>query len=201
MIEIVPNWHPLFVHFTLALFLLSTLLFVGSMLIPSASIATQWKIVARWNLWFGAGFTFVTVLTGVIAYNSVTHDEPSHLAMTDHRNWALLTALVFFAIAAWSAVRARAGKAENGLLVVALLAASILLLSTAWRGGEIVYRYGLGVMSLPKSDAHGHVPGEADDHHKLVEGDNKHSSDTASGHHEDAGLGTHTHADGVVENH
>ena len=37
--------------------------------------------------------------------------------------------------------------------------------STAWRGGEVVYRYGLGVMSMPQTDDHGH----SDDDHKSNE--------------------------------
>lgn len=36
-------------------------------------------------------------------------------------------------------------------------AAAGLLLSTAWHGGELVYRYGLGVMSMPKSHGEGHA--------------------------------------------
>ena len=40
--------------------------------------------------------------------------------------------------------------------------------STAWRGGEIVYRYGIGVMSLPQTsvddkDGHEHSHDSMDD--------------------------------------
>lgn len=37
-----------------------------------------------------------------------------------------------------------------------LLAAGVLLASTAWHGGELVYRHGLGVMSLPQPEGEGH---------------------------------------------
>lgn len=165
MIDIIPNWHPVFVHYTVALLSIATILYLVSMFTVSEHLRTQWQNAARWNLWIGAGFTVLTVIFGIQAYNSVAHDTPSHTAMTDHRNWALVTSVVFLLITAWSMVRARAGKHANAAMVIALLIASGLLASTAWRGGEVVYRYGLGVMSLPQTDDHGHAPGVADDHH------------------------------------
>ena len=38
-----------------------------------------------------------------------------------------------------------------------MVLASSLLVSTGWRGSEAVYRYGLGVMSLPKVEGEGHA--------------------------------------------
>lgn len=118
MIEIAPNWHPVFVHFTVALLSVAAFLKLACLFVGSESLRAQWQIVARWNLWFGAGFTLITVVMGWLAYNSVAHDTPSHAAMTDHRNWALVTALVFVLIAIWSMLRARAGKAASVALVV-----------------------------------------------------------------------------------
>lgn len=37
---------------------------------------------------------------------------------------------------------------------VVLTLTPCLLLSTAWRGGELVFRYALGVMSLRKAEEH-----------------------------------------------
>jgi hypothetical protein len=106
--------------------------------------------------------TVLTVAMGVVAYNSVAHDTPSHEAMTEHRNWALVTTLLFLTLAVWSALRARAGQGINTVILLGLLVGGSLLFSTAWHGGEIVYRYGLGVMSLPKTDDHGHTGSEHD---------------------------------------
>lgn len=161
MIEILPNWHPVFVHFTVALLSISVLLFVVLRFLPAGPLREQWQIVAQWNLWLGVGFTVCTVLAGMVAYNSVAHDAPSHTAMTEHRNWALVTAAWFLVAAIWSGVRARAGHGANTLLLGFLLLGGGLLASTAWHGGETVYRYGLGVMSLPKTNTHDH----AGDHH------------------------------------
>ena len=36
-----------------------------------------------------------------LAYNSVVHDDIAHAAMTEHRNWALVTASLFVILALW----------------------------------------------------------------------------------------------------
>ena len=164
MLEIIPNWHPIIVHFSVALLVLATLLQLGVLLVGDAALKSQWQTVARWNLWIGAGFVVLTVLSGIVAYNTVAHDTPSHLAMTEHRNWALVTAAVFLALAAWSMLRSRAGLEANSALTAGLVVGAMLLVSTAWHGGELVYRYGLGVMSLPKAESHDHVGGASHEH-------------------------------------
>lgn len=162
MIEIIPNWHPVFVHFTVAMFSLATLFYVLSHLTGNSELQKQWLVVAKWNLWLGAVISIVTVAAGWQAYNSVDHDTPSHLAMTDHRNWAMATFVFFLLLAVWSVVLHKANVVKNWFFVTLLLIASGALTSTAWRGGEVVYRYGLGVMSLPKVEGEGHDHVHAD---------------------------------------
>jgi uncharacterized membrane protein len=176
MIEIIPNWHPIFVHFTVALLSVAIGLHALSLLIPSIKLKEQWRIAARWNLWIGMIITVITVLTGWYAYNTVAHDEPSHLAMTDHRNWALATASLFLIATAWSILRHRAGKGASPLLLSLLVVAMAALGTTAWRGGEVVYRYGLGVVSLPNTGMHEHAHDE---------GEHAHASDDVVEHHEE----------------
>ena len=187
MIEIIPNWHPLFVHFTVALLSVAVLLSVITQFMSAGKLREQWQLVAQWNLWIGAGLTVLTVLAGVVAYNSVAHDTPSHEAMTEHRNWALVTAVLFIVLAIWSWRRAKAGLGMSMVLLLALLVSGGLLASTAWLGGEAVYRYGLGVMSLPKTDSHDHDHGSAGGEHGPAEGqagDHPHNSAGSDGHHE-----------------
>lgn len=155
MPTIIPNWHPIFVHFTVALFSLAAGLFVMSAFIKSP-LKEQWRLVARWNLWFAAGFTVITGLTGLYAYDTVAHDTPSHAAMTEHRNWAIVTITLILTLAIWYRVRVRRAKTLGALFVGTMAVTGGILASTAWHGGEAVYRYGLGVMSLPKTDAHAH---------------------------------------------
>ena len=221
MPEIIPNWHPIFVHFTVALWLLAACLFVVARFVPQP-LSEQWQTVARWSLWFGAGLTVLTGLTGLYAYNTVAHDTPSHEAMTEHRNWAVATMIGFFVLTVWSILWVRQGKALGTVFVVPLVIAAGLLVSTAWHGGELVYRYGLGVMALPDVDAHDHsAPGHAhgpgnDDHGHDDDHDHDHSHDATmddsgmdfsgmdfddmdehamdpADHHHDDGQGDHSH--------
>ncbi len=158
MFEIIPNWHPIFVHFTVALLSLSVGLTIVIPFIKSP-LKDQWQIVARWALWFGAGFTVITGLTGLYAYNTVAHDSPSHLAMTDHRNWAIVTIISFLALAGWSIHWFRQNRTLGKVFIYCIAVSGMLLGSTAWHGAEVVYRYGVGVKSLPKADTHQHEGG------------------------------------------
>ncbi len=155
MPEIIPNWHPIFVHFTVALLSLSVLLYVLTMFMRG-SLGRQWSTVAQWLLWFGAGITLLTGLAGLDAFNSVAHDTPSHAAMTEHRNWAISVIVVFSILAVWAAYAAIKERVLGIVFVAAMLGGGLLLASTAWHGGELVYRFGLGVMSLPQTEGEGH---------------------------------------------
>ncbi len=151
--EIIPNWHPLFVHFTLALLFTATLLFVVGKLTP---VTTSWRTacltVARWNLCLGVLITVGTICAGWYAFNTVKHDDNSHLPMLSHRLWALSTAGVFIVMALWSFGTRR--KEPHPLLVICLILAAGALAVTGYKGGELVYRHGLGVMSMPQMDGH-----------------------------------------------
>ena len=125
-IEIIPNYHPILVHFTIGLLSISALLyFLGSILKKENLL-----IVARWNLWVGTVITVGTVIAGFDAYNSVAHDAASHAAMTDHKNWALPTAGIFSLLALWALWKQRGAKTVSTVFVVMIVLASGLLAVT-----------------------------------------------------------------------
>lgn len=167
MIDVIPNWHPVFVHFAIALLSMSVVFFVLLKVFSQHVLKEQFRVLAYWNLWLGTGFAIVTAIAGWFAYNSVAHDTASHLAMTDHRNWALITLLVFIVLSIWSAKLYKSIKNESIIFTIIMVFALVLLVSTGWRGSELVYRYGLGVMSIPQVEAEGHEHEHAaDDHHR-----------------------------------
>lgn len=180
MIENMTTWHPILVHFTFALFTVSAVLFAAALLAPGRSWNANALIAAHWNLWAGATLTVATVAAGFYAFNTVAHDDEAHPVMLVHRNWALATAPLFWALALWSA-KTRRGGGEAGLAFLAVMVvATGLLFTTALKGGELVYRHGLGVAALPgaMSGGHddagaGHAAGEAadadTDHHGKAE--------------------------------
>lgn len=167
--EIIPNWHPIFVHFTIGLLSLSALLYLAGSVLKKENLL----IAARWNLWVGAVITVGTVLAGLNAYNSVAHDAASHMAMTDHKNWALPTAGVFVALALWAAWKQRGAKTVSPVFVAAIVLATGLLAVTGYKGGEVVYRHGTGVMRMPEISGDGghgsHSHGDMAGHHETEE--------------------------------
>jgi len=136
---------------------MSTLFFVTLKFIGERPVQKQIRILAYWNLWLGTGFAIVAAIAGWFAYNSVAHDTASHAAMTEHRNWALLTLSIFVAISFYSIQPYKSAKKTGLVFITVMLLAFVLLTTTAWHGGEAVYRYGLGVMSLPVVDGEGHA--------------------------------------------
>jgi len=175
MIEIIPNWHPVFVHFAIGLLTISALFHIVSVINSKSTNYYQFENVANWNLWIGTLLALVTVVAGWLAYNSVDHDTPSHLAMKDHRNWAMATTGVFLVVAVWSFSRARKSVPIGWALTLLIVIATGLLATTGWKGGELVYRHGLGVMSLPDKGEHDHA---SHDHGSHDHGDaaSKHDS-------------------------
>ncbi|MDH5693176.1 MAG: DUF2231 domain-containing protein [Gammaproteobacteria bacterium] len=166
MIEIIPNWHPMFVHFTVALLMVSFVAFLIARFGPSYNVRYQARVYARWNLWIGSAITLLTLAAGFYAYNTVDHDTPSHLAMTEHRNWALVTVLMYFCLTILSIVHSKKDHDESLGFMAILFISVTLLVTTAWHGAELVYRHGLGVISLPQSsgEGHGHSHGDGAAH-------------------------------------
>lgn len=154
MLNVIPNLHPIFVHFTVALLTVASLLFLLSAFCKKSECQAKCLTVAKWNFFIGAFISIGTLLSGLQAYNVVNHDTLSHAAMTSHRNWAFVTAAVFF-ILAFCLIKYRSKDRVRIPFVVCMLVGTILLLTTAYKGGELVYRYGLGVASLPKSHSSG----------------------------------------------
>ncbi|NQZ52855.1 MAG: DUF2231 domain-containing protein [Piscirickettsiaceae bacterium] len=169
MISILPNWHPMLVHFTIALLSISVLFYLARLFLPiEHRWRTQWLTMANWNLWVGCLFTIATVIAGWFAYNSVTHDAASHAAMTLHRNWALPTATLFLLLGISAINIAKQHRAPRCKFLSISVVAAMLLMVTGWLGAEAVYRYGLGVISLPdeveiKGDGHNHEHGHGHD--------------------------------------
>jgi len=178
MPEIIPNLHPLFVHFPIALISVSALFSMAAILIQNKTYGTYCAIVAHTMLWLGALTALFTVFFGWRAFNSVNHDEAGHAAMLVHRAWALGTLGVLVILAGWDVWHNKVDSSPAWWFAVAVIGAWSMTAITAWHGGELVYRHGLGVMSLPIAEAeHGHSHDAV-----MLDGDE------------------HLHADGIPEN-
>ncbi|MFQ5533406.1 MAG: DUF2231 domain-containing protein [Sphingomonadales bacterium] len=199
MFEIIPNWHPFLVHFTLALYLSAGLFFVIAKVLPGAAWSAGMTRAALWNLWLGAAVTVMTYLAGRHAFGSVTHDDTSHAAMVMHAQWGTLTTVAFLVLAIWSVIAKRKGRPVGWLFTGLIVLASAALLNTGYKGADLVYRYGLGVMSLPKEADHSHARGVAAHEHE-TEG-HKHGDGAAGHDHEPDPAPEHDHSEGDDHSH
>jgi uncharacterized membrane protein/ketosteroid isomerase-like protein len=184
MIEIIPNWHPIWVHFAVALLSTSALLFlIFGWRSAQASGRTNALIVARWTLRLGVFAAFGALITGYLASASVTHDDVSHANMMVHRNWALATTIIF-AIAALidSLVRTETRVFALSILLLLLLAGSATLAVTGLEGAENVYKYGLGVQKLPDVSTHEHSASASTSEHAHADGASDSHEDGAADH-------------------
>ena len=159
MINILPNWHPILVHFTIALYTTSFLLYFVVLILPERSWARPCLTTAYVNLWLGGIFTVLTVITGFYAFSTIDHPKVAHEQMQIHRNWALGNAFIWWGLALWTAIK-RPEKKLKMVFFFFLIAAMALLTMTGLKGGSLVYSYGVGVKIIDKIETgdnhHGH---------------------------------------------
>ncbi len=167
MIEIIPNWHPIFVHFPIAFATASVFFFVAAKLFRRKKWAVQCLLVGRWMLWGAVIFAGIAAIFGWFAYNSVAHDEAGHLAMTLHRNWALSVLVSLLLLVVIETRSRRSAATPSYAFLVLMVTAWLLVIGTAWHGGELVYRHGLGVMSLPDAEGSDHPHEHGTDHGEI----------------------------------
>ena len=186
MIEIIPNWHPIWVHFAVALLSTAALLFlIFGWRTSQTSARRNALIVARWTLRLGVIAAFGALLTGYLASGSVTHDDVSHANMMVHRNWAFTTSGIFLIIALMDNLK-RSELRISILSALLLVSGAVTLAITGLEGAENVYKYGLGVQQLPDVSTHEHSGAEESSAHE-------HASEASSPAEHEAESSVHDH--------
>jgi len=189
-LENVQNLHPLFVHFPIALILI-TLLFEALWWITKRD---QFRDFASYLLYLSALSAIAAVTTGYLASDSLGHDAPGHEFVHEHREAMLwMSGLLLVTTLAVLFIRSlRVGNARR-LLIVPLLIVSGLLIYGADKGGRLVFEYGMGVKAISvstpqESDAHEHDESEETipDQQKVLPDTSSQSEKSEDGH-------SHTH--------
>jgi uncharacterized membrane protein len=151
MIDIIPNWHPIVVHFALALPLMATLLYGLSALLQG-NAGHGALIAAHWNLGLGVVWLWLAVGTGMSAYLSVQYDAEGFATLRVHQWWAWTTAAIYTAAAGLTLAQDAPRRVTPLLLLLCALGTGSAVV-TGWLGAENVYRHGIGVERLPEPDA------------------------------------------------
>jgi uncharacterized membrane protein len=137
-----PNLHPVLVHFPIALL-------TASVAFDLCGIVLRRQELERsgwWTLVIGCAGLVLTVVSGLLAKESVTITQQAQGHFDVHQQLAFAVAGVYALLLLWRiASRTRLPLGREWLFITLSLAGSLLLWLGAWHGGEMVYRFGVGV--------------------------------------------------------
>jgi uncharacterized membrane protein len=144
----VPGWHPMVVHFPLALVLIATPLLLAARLLRREAIASTVAIVGTWNLCLGAIAAVFALATGLAAVLDLDVSTAARQAVSLHMKWAMFSTLVLLLLAVWRGAGTAQGSRPSWVFIIVLLAAAAALVITGYRGGKNVYEFGVGVKRI-----------------------------------------------------
>src|ERR1700681_3725075 len=140
-----PRWHPMMVHFPLALVASASLFLLAARLLRDVRRAATLATVGTWNLCVGAVAALFALVTGLAAVVDLHVGAAAHQAISVHLKWAIFTTVALVLLAVWRGAGSAQDSRPSPVFLMALLAATAALLVTGYRGGQNVYRYGIGV--------------------------------------------------------
>ncbi len=136
------NFHPLFVHFPIALLLTSTAFyFLGSIFRKEELFAA-----ARWELYFGTLSAALAVWTGLQAAGTVQHDEQVHKMMMAHQYFGFAVLALGLVLCIWVFFsKANIPSKGRTFFLIGLAFLALVLTQGADLGGRMVFSKGVGV--------------------------------------------------------
>ena len=140
-----PGWHPMVVHFPLALVVSATLFLLAARLLRDERHAATLATVGTWNLCVGAVAALFALGTGLAAVVDLHVGAAARQAISMHLRWAIFTTLALVLLAVWRGAGSAQDSRPSPFFLVVLIAATVALMVTGYRGGQNVYRYGIGV--------------------------------------------------------
>jgi uncharacterized membrane protein len=130
------SWHPFIVHLPLVALFLAVLFDT----VAAWRTAPRWRDAATILWWIGLAGTVAAVVTGLLAYNRVDHSDRAHEIMTLHRNLAFVSSAILLVTAAWRWRR----PFSRAAAVLGVVGAAGLA-GVGYLGGDLVYRYAVGI--------------------------------------------------------
>lgn len=133
--------HPMTVHFPIALYLLGVLLTLGYVWRGRADYET----FARWSFVLSGLATLVAALAGLVDQNQLAIDDPRRAQVNPHITGGVIllviNGLLVYMRLRWADVLISRRWSYLGLMGLGV----VVVLVTAWLGGELVYRWRVGV--------------------------------------------------------
>ncbi len=137
-----PPYHPLFVHFPIALYLLGVLLTLGYF----TRKEPDYERFAYWSFflsWVGA---IVAALVGLVDRGVLNYDDPRLDSLDRHVTPAILfiifNGLLLYSRFRWPDILA---SPRRRFYLVLLTLGLVTITVTGWLGGELVYGLQIGV--------------------------------------------------------
>jgi len=143
--NLVPGWHPLVVHFPIALTLTAGLALILAKLVRRASLAETLATVGTWNLCAGAAAALFALATGLAAVLDLKVGAAAHAAISTHVKWAIFTSMALLLTSVWRGAGSPPRARPSWLFVIVLCVVCGALILTGLFGADNVYRYGVGV--------------------------------------------------------
>ena len=141
----VTEWHPMVVHFPLALVLTGALALSASCIKELASQSKALATVGTWNVCLGAVASLFALGTGLAAVVSIHVDPEARAAVGVHVKWAIFTSIALLLLGVWRGAGNAQDARPSRLFLAVLWAVAAALIVTGYRGGQNVYRYGVGL--------------------------------------------------------
>lgn len=143
---LIPGWHPMVVHFPLALVTTAVALLLAARLLRQERLAATLATVGTWNLCLGALAALFAIGTGMAAAMHLEVSPAAHHAISLHVRWAMFTTLGLVLLAVWRGAGTAQESRPSWIFMIVLLGAFAALVVTGYRGGQNVYRFGVGVL-------------------------------------------------------
>lgn len=136
------TFHPYFVHFTIALFSTSFLFdLIGLLFKKKVFHQAAW-----YNLIIAGLATILSVVTGLIEEGKSNLAGSAHETLEAHQTLAFIVSIAIFTQLLWRiGQRGNYPERPKFLYIVIGFIGFILLLLAALKGGDLVYKHGIGV--------------------------------------------------------
>jgi uncharacterized membrane protein len=143
------QWHPMMVHFPLALMLTGFLCLLLSRLLQHTPLNVSLAACGTWNLVFAGITVLLTLCTGLAAAWHLQLHGGMQYSVSRHVIWAVCTSQLVVLLGLWRAFGNSVGKTPSLIFLAFALIACIGFIITGYYGGENVYHYGIGVWGTP----------------------------------------------------